>query len=62
MNDLPLFELRDRDGNAWMLYEDGRITGFPDGTVIVNRARPAFDLFRGRIKQLQTPLVTDKQT
>lgn len=59
MDDLPLFEMCDKAGNTWTVYEDGRTTGFPDGTVIVNRAIPAFNLLRGRIKQLQTPLVAD---
>lgn len=60
--DTPLFELCGSDGERLMLYEDGTATGFPDGTVIVNRAKPQLDLLRGRIKQLETALVADQQT
>lgn len=56
----PLFELRGPDGKTWMLYEDGTATGFPDGTVIVNRARPQLDSLRGRIKQLDGSLIADE--
>lgn len=35
-----LFELRGADGHAWRLYLDGRIEGFPAGTLVVNRAPP----------------------
>lgn len=38
MIDEPLFELHNTDGRAWKLYEDGTAVGFPDGTLIVNRA------------------------
>ncbi|OJW95509.1 hypothetical protein [Thiobacillus sp. 65-1402] len=57
----PLFELRGPDGAVWMLYEDGRATGFPDGTVIVNRAKPQLDLLRGRIKKFEAALISDQQ-
>lgn len=39
MIDEPLFELHGKDGHKWLLYEDGRVTGFPEGTLVVNRAR-----------------------
>ena len=57
----PLFELRGPDGKTWMLYEDGPATGFPDGTVIVNRARTRLDLTRGWVKEFEAALIADKQ-
>ncbi len=54
-----LFELRGPDGEGWMLYEDGIATGFPDSTVIVNRAKPQFDLLRGRIKEIEAAVNAD---
>ena len=57
----PTFELHGPDGKTWMIYEDGTTTGFPDGTVIVNRAKPQLDLLRGRIKELEAALIADKQ-
>lgn len=57
----PTFELLGPDGKTWMLYEDGTATGFPDGTVIVNRAKAQLDLLRGRIKKLEATLIADKQ-
>ena len=49
-NTTPLFELRGQNGHVWKLYENGRIEGFPDGTVIINRAVPLIGALRSRIK------------
>ena len=38
MTDLPLFELTGPDGHKWELYENGVLKGFPDGTIVINRA------------------------
>ena len=59
--DEPLFELHGKDGHKWMLYEDGTTTGFLDGTVILNRARPRLDLLRGRIEEFEAALIADQQ-
>lgn len=56
----PIFELHGPDGKTWMLYEDGTATGFPEGTVIVNRAMPLLDLLRGWIKKLGGPSITNE--
>lgn len=56
----PIFELRGPDGKTWMLYEDGTATGFPEGTLIVNRALPLLDLLRGWIKKLGGPSITNE--
>ncbi len=55
-----LFELRGPDGREWRLYENGRATGFPDGTTIVNRAKPLLDSMRGE-KQVPGSRVADQQ-
>lgn len=55
-----LFELRGPNGQEWRLYENGRATGFPEGTVIVNRAKPLLDSMRGE-KQVPGAGVADKQ-
>lgn len=59
--DEPLFELHGQDGHKWLIYENGEAIGFPDGTVIVNRARPLLDAFRclAREKLLPTTGVSD---
>ena len=31
------FEVRGPHGEIWRVYEDGRVSGFPDGSVILNR-------------------------
>ena len=54
----PMFDLRGPDGEIWMLYEDGTITGFPDGTRILNRAIPLLNSLRGRIKQLEASSIS----
>lgn len=35
------FEVKSPDGHVWKIYADGRIEGFPEGSVIFNRI-PAF--------------------
>lgn len=32
-----VFEVRRADGHVWRVYADGRIEGFPDGCVVINR-------------------------
>ena len=36
-----LFELHGPEGQIWRLYLDGRVEGFPAGTLVVNRCLPA---------------------
>ena len=57
----PLFELHGQNGHVWLIYENGEISGFPDGTLIVNRARPLLDSFRPLVwkKFLPTASVSD---
>lgn len=38
-----LFELRSPDGNVWKVYLDGQTEGFPEGTVVINHAKPYVD-------------------
>ena len=48
-SDELLYEMRGPDGHVWRVNLDGRIEGFPDGTVILNRAIPLVDaLMAGR--------------
>ncbi len=35
---IPLFELHGPNGEEWKLYKNGTCTGFPNGTVVLNRA------------------------
>lgn len=35
-----MFELRGPSGEVWRLYLNGRVEGFPDGTLLINRALP----------------------
>ena len=55
-----LFELRGPDAQEWRLYENGRVTGFPEGTIVVNRAKPLLDSMRGE-KQVPGARVSDQQ-
>ena len=57
----PLFELHGPNGEEWKLFENGEVTGFPDGTWLVNHAAPLMDLMRGRIKQLETSTITGQE-
>lgn len=55
-----LFELRGAHGQVWRLYENGRADGFPEGTLIVNRAKPLLDSLRGE-KQLPCSCVAHQE-
>lgn len=46
----PLFALRGPNGEEWALWADGRATGFPVGTVVVNRAAPILHFLLGKSK------------
>lgn len=48
----PSVELNRPGGASWTLYENSTATGFPEGQVVVNKAAPAFNLLRRRIKKL----------
>ena len=61
MIERPLFDLRTKDGHVYELYEDGRAIGFPDGTLVVNRARGELNSLRARIEKLPTLSVTNEQ-
>ncbi|WP_447916221.1 hypothetical protein [Delftia acidovorans] len=43
-----LFHLRGPDGQQWELRKDGSFSGFPAGTVLVNRAQPEAGRDSGR--------------
>ena len=47
---IPLFELRGPAGELWVLWADGRTTGFPDGTRVLNRAAPLIHVLLGKQK------------
>lgn len=53
-NTCLLFELIGQNGHIWKLYENGKIEGFPEGTVIINRAMPLLVALRSRIKDSPT--------
>lgn len=55
-----LFELHGPEGQEWRIYENGRATGFPVGTIIVNRAKPLLDSLRGK-KQIPGPRIPDQK-
>lgn len=44
-----LFELCSPGGQVWTLQLDGTVTGFPEGTQVVNRALPLVGLLVGEI-------------
>ena len=49
MDSEPLFTLHGPDGHVWKVFENGRATGFPDGTVILNHAAALLNLLRSKI-------------
>lgn len=51
-----LFELRGTDGHAWRLYMDGRIEGFPIGTLVANHALPLVSRLVGEVEKQTVPL------
>ena len=51
-----LFELFTRDGHTCKIYEDGHYTGFPEGTCIINCARPYIGALTGKIHRLEQAL------
>lgn len=42
----PLFVFVAPDGHNWQIYEDGRYTGFPEGTIVVNNATSLINSLR----------------
>ena len=48
--DQVLFELRGPDGHVWTLTLDGRCTGFPEGTIMMNLALPLTLALIGKMK------------
>lgn len=44
----PMFELHAPDGQRWALYADGRSEGFPEGTILINRALPLLSALCGK--------------
>lgn len=60
--ELPLFELIAPDGNTLRIFGSGRCDGFPEGTLIINHARPLLDALRcSAQKQIGSPSVTAEQ-
>lgn len=41
-----LFELRSPGGHIWRLYENGKIEGFPECTLVINYAVPILTVLR----------------
>ena len=37
-----LFEVRTKEGHEFRVYLDGSISGFPDGSLVLNHALPLF--------------------
>ena len=60
MTDLPLFELSGPDGHKWEIYENGVVKGFPDGTIVINRALPRIYALLAGEKQLPATSVTNE--
>lgn len=58
----PIFEFHAPDGNVFNVYEDGTAIGFPDGVVVVNRAKPLLDSLRSWKEQFPASLVTGQQS
>lgn len=49
-----LFELHSSDGHIWRLYENGKIEGFPERTVVINYAAPQLNVLRSEyIRQMK---------
>ena len=46
MDSEPLFTLHGPDGHVWKLFENGRVEGFPEGTVVINGAAPVLATLR----------------
>lgn len=46
---LPLMELREPTGKVYRIFADGRIEGFPKGTIVLNR-------FEGLLDMMETAL------
>lgn len=44
-----LFQLHGPEGKTWRLYLNGRIEGFPDGTLILNHALPLVNKLLGEV-------------
>jgi len=43
----PIFEVRYKDKpekQAFCIWEDGRISGFPENVVVINRIKPKIDM------------------
>lgn len=56
-----LFELHGPEGKAWRLYLNGRIEGFPDGTLILNYALPLVNKLLGEVlRPVQQPTSSDQ--
>lgn len=46
-----LFELHGPEGQIWRLYLDGRVEGFPAGTLVVNSCLPAMARMVGEVRR-----------
>jgi hypothetical protein len=43
----PIFEVHSPDGDVFRIWADGRIDGFPPGSMVLNRAAPRVHLTLG---------------
>lgn len=47
----PALTLYGPGGEVWRLWADGRVEGFPDGTIVCNAVAPLFDALLSAQKQ-----------
>jgi len=52
-DDFPLFRLVAPDGKTWDIFENGRISGFPEGTIVLNNAVLQTNQMRGYLRMIQ---------
>lgn len=50
-SDELLYEMRGPDGRVWRVYLDGRVEGFPPGTVVCNYALSAHARMVGEMEK-----------
>lgn len=52
--DILLFELR-RGEHIWRIYANGKVEGFPEGTLIMNRAMPLLSKLQSLVRKQELP-------
>lgn len=51
----PIFEIRESEDEAILIFEDGRVEGIPDGLTITNRIRPRLDALTAQLAWQKMP-------